>query len=796
MALYALPALPVKADADAARISLTRLQERDPLLYQELFLDGRSSTVAGAMDCDTSDTYRANVSLTHGVSIAEDEWHDLQLESLRRTGLIDVALIEKGMRRITGRFQIMIIDNPAFGNAGPVYLISDFPWLDPAHAVFPAFVFRCQFEYHLNQLIPRLQPGSTLLDAGCGSGAYALCCAKGLPDIRIVGIDVNPRALHLARLGAMINGVESQVSFLEEDLHSFRPRNRFDIVVSAPPYVPLPPHLCGRFYVWGDGGADGFRHLRALVARKDELVQPDGLLSLVASSLGNELDDRFEWQLGAALGDWKVTSKHPVFPPMWTFLNPSWMDRNPLPVAEYYSRLPASAALDAWVENLQTTERGFLHNLYVEIEPTATVSRQTRPDDLRVALSGTRRRLADCAEAAIEFPTASLSGEPEESASANGPNHEFPLLRLLEGSQYQPRPRLNTLGRLGRELRWGIVLGYSDADKSWEPPRVFALGPRDRRADIRIAGSLLQRWFATALARESVERALEPILEELSLRPRSELLAISFDSSQWGFLRAPDCRAFLSRSGWLDLHAEIADRQMALVSELASWLASAIPAEDPEACGDNTREMATALLAELAARFSPLDIPKNHHFKATLRAAIDRSALALLPWRLPAEVADRLLLRLSGLVERQAPDFEQLARQACELFGDGLSSLLSSSEASEGAAAFSRQIGRVMETPRSFGAEPSLVLTSLAMVQALDPDVDYCYLLTVPSSRGPRVLVLGAPASLAEALAPPALLATNAREAIEFKARRCIQALSAGLTPSPLASQDNDHAIY
>jgi release factor glutamine methyltransferase len=76
-----------------------------------------------------------------------------------------------------------------------------------------------------------------IVDVGTGSGAIAVALACILPGAQITAIDISAPALTIARGNAKLNGVAGRVRFLEGDLLAPVAGERFEIVVSNPPYV-------------------------------------------------------------------------------------------------------------------------------------------------------------------------------------------------------------------------------------------------------------------------------------------------------------------------------------------------------------------------------------------------------------------------------------------------------------------------------------------------------------------------------------------------------------------------------
>ena len=111
-----------------------------------------------------------------------------------------------------------------------------------------------------------------VLDVGTGSGAVALAIASERPKARVTATDVSAPSLEVARSNAAELGLADRMRFLRGP--DFEPvaGERFDLVVSNPPYIAetlrdrLPPELAheppGALFA----GPDGLAVLRVLAA--------------------------------------------------------------------------------------------------------------------------------------------------------------------------------------------------------------------------------------------------------------------------------------------------------------------------------------------------------------------------------------------------------------------------------------------------------------------------------------------------------------------------------------------------
>ncbi len=74
-----------------------------------------------------------------------------------------------------------------------------------------------------------------ILDLGCGSGAIGLTLKSILKDSEVTLVDISKEALEVARLNA--NNLNLDVTFIESDWLLDVGLDKYDIVVSNPPYI-------------------------------------------------------------------------------------------------------------------------------------------------------------------------------------------------------------------------------------------------------------------------------------------------------------------------------------------------------------------------------------------------------------------------------------------------------------------------------------------------------------------------------------------------------------------------------
>ena len=156
----------------------------------------------------------------------------------------------------------------------------------------------------LDQL-PDREAELTLLDLGTGSGAIAVALANELPKARVTATDVSPAALAVAARNAAAHGVADRVRFVPGDAFAPVRGERFDAVLSNPPYVAerdadtLPPELRHEPREALFAGPDGTDLLRRLAGELPEALAEGGFAALEVGETQAELVAA--WLRGAGL---------------------------------------------------------------------------------------------------------------------------------------------------------------------------------------------------------------------------------------------------------------------------------------------------------------------------------------------------------------------------------------------------------------------------------------------------------------------------------------------------------------
>ena len=121
-----------------------------------------------------------------------------------------------------------------------------------------------------------------VLDIGTGSGCIA-CTIAHKTDATVLGVDISSDALRVALDNVTRLGINNRAVFRKSDLFSkVREEEKFDMIISNPPYIPLGTILSDevnyepRIALFAD--ENGLRFYREIVEQAPEYLKPNGRL--------------------------------------------------------------------------------------------------------------------------------------------------------------------------------------------------------------------------------------------------------------------------------------------------------------------------------------------------------------------------------------------------------------------------------------------------------------------------------------------------------------------------------------
>jgi ribosomal protein L3 glutamine methyltransferase len=127
-------------------------------------------------------------------------------------------------------------------------------------------------------------PGSVrnVLDLCTGSGCLAILAALAFPQAAIDAVDISGDALDVAARNVADYGLEDQVRLHRGDLFGPLGGQRYDVIISNPPYVDaegmaaLPRECRAEPKLAFDGGADGIDIVRHILDQAGRYLTPQG----------------------------------------------------------------------------------------------------------------------------------------------------------------------------------------------------------------------------------------------------------------------------------------------------------------------------------------------------------------------------------------------------------------------------------------------------------------------------------------------------------------------------------------
>jgi tRNA1(Val) A37 N6-methylase TrmN6 len=153
-------------------------------------------------------------------------------------------------------------------------------------------------------------PGERILDAGCGTGAAALCLAARMPNCSVSGVELNADLATLAAANVSANGFDNRVAVMEADFETYASGNAgmFDQVITNPPFYAEGRHTRSPTGTRATAHGEAGMTLVSWVKAAALALQPGGRVTMIHRA------DRLDELLAAFAGRFGATLIFPLWP--------------------------------------------------------------------------------------------------------------------------------------------------------------------------------------------------------------------------------------------------------------------------------------------------------------------------------------------------------------------------------------------------------------------------------------------------------------------------------------------------
>jgi ribosomal protein L3 glutamine methyltransferase len=232
----------------------------------------------------------------HGSSSAYDEaayliLHTLKLPLDKLDPFLDARLLPEEIAAV-----LAIIDRRTSERLPAAYLtneawLTDYRFYVDERVIVPRSYIAELIPEHFQPWIGDAWNVHHVLELCTGSGCLAIMLADAFPNAQVDAVDLSSDALAVAKRNVEDYQLEKRIHLIESDLYEKLPQQKYDLIVSNPPYVnskamaSLPAEYRHEPHMALAGGKDGMDLVRRIVKEAKQRLTANGMLIV---EIGNE----------------------------------------------------------------------------------------------------------------------------------------------------------------------------------------------------------------------------------------------------------------------------------------------------------------------------------------------------------------------------------------------------------------------------------------------------------------------------------------------------------------------------
>ena len=193
-------------------------------------------------------------------------------------------LIEQEKRDILALFEQRITTQQPVAYITNLAYFAQLPFYVDERVLVPRSPIGELIEQHFTPYFSEETPPQRILDLCTGSGCIAIACASYFPEAEVDAVDLSIDALNVAQMNIENHGLSEQVIPIQSDVFSGVAGQRYDLIVTNPPYVDqedidsLPAEFTHEPKMGLGCGVDGLDIVRIILAESASHLTDNGIL--------------------------------------------------------------------------------------------------------------------------------------------------------------------------------------------------------------------------------------------------------------------------------------------------------------------------------------------------------------------------------------------------------------------------------------------------------------------------------------------------------------------------------------